>query len=48
LLQTDPPFHPIPSARFLFFHAEEGLRYLFICQVRYIREHTHARLILKG
>lgn len=34
LLQIEPPFHPLLNIRFLFFHAEEGLRYLFICQVR--------------
>ncbi|KAG0578640.1 hypothetical protein KC19_4G038500 [Ceratodon purpureus] len=32
LLQRDPPFHPLSDTRFLFFHAEEGLRYLFICE----------------
>jgi hypothetical protein len=36
LLQTEPPFHPLPNIRFLFFHAEEGLRYLFICQVSFL------------
>lgn len=35
LLQIEPPFHPLPNIRFLFFHAEEGLRYLFICRVRF-------------
>jgi hypothetical protein len=33
LLQTVPPFHPLPDIRFLYFHAEEGLRYLFILKV---------------
>lgn len=37
-LQNEPPFHPLPSTQFFFFHAEEGLRYLFICQVCYIKK----------
>jgi len=34
-LQIEPPFHPLPNIRFPFFHADEGLRYLFIGQVKF-------------